>query len=106
VPNQSDLEEAVVGLCRLHRLPAPTRQYRAVPARRWKWDLAWPDHSLLMEVDGGTFVYGGHNRGVRIDGDAEKQSAAAALGWRCMRVTKHMIDSGRAIELLEEALKR
>lgn len=95
----------MVKLCRYAGLPIPERQFRAVPERRWKWDLAWPDHWLLLEVDGGTYVYGGHNRGVRIDGDAEKQSAAAALGYRTMRVTKHMIDSGRALDLLELALK-
>ena len=59
---------------------------------------------LLAEVDGGTWVQGRHNRGAGIEQDAEKQSAAAALGWRTLRLTGAMIESGRALELIEGAL--
>lgn len=101
---RSDLEEGLVFAIHAARLPEPERQYRAVEGRRWAWDFAWPSHMLLLEVDGGTWSQGRHNTGTGIEGDAEKQSVAAALGWRTMRVTGKMIDSGRAVELLEGAL--
>lgn len=85
-------------------LPLPERQHRAVDGRLWAWDFAWPSERLLVEVDGGTWIQGRHNRGDGIEKDAEKQSTAAALGWRTMRLTGKLIDSGRAIELLETAL--
>jgi very-short-patch-repair endonuclease len=83
---------------------APERQYRAFPPRRWLFDFAWPAHRLLLEVDGGQWVQGRHNRGLGIEGDAEKQSRAAAEGWRTMRVTRKMIETGRAVMLVEVAL--
>jgi very-short-patch-repair endonuclease len=68
--------------------------------------MAWPDARLLLEVDGGLWVGGRHNQPGRwgIDNDAEKQSTAAAQGWRTMRITNSLIDSGRAVELIEAAL--
>ena len=101
----SDLEEALCFQIRAAGLPVPERQFKAVEGRKWRWDLAWPAQQLLLEVDGAIWIQGRHNRGRGIEGDAEKQSAAAATGWRTMRVTERMIDSGRAVELLEVALQ-
>jgi hypothetical protein len=81
-------------------------EYRIFPpgGRRHKYDLAWPAHRLVAEVDGGTFTGGAHTRGERIDLDAEKQSLAAAAGWRTLRFTRHLINDGRAVALIAEAL--
>ena len=103
----SDLEAALCFQIRAVGLPAPERQYKAVQGRRWRWDLAWPDARLLLEVDGGQWVQGRHNRPGRwgIDNDAENQSTVASQGWRTMRVTGSLIESGRAVELIEAALR-
>lgn len=100
----SDLEEHLCYVIHAAGLPAPVRQYRAIMPRRWKWDLAWPDYRILLEVDGAIWIQGRHTRGPGVEADAEKQSAAAAAGWRTMRVTKGLITSGRALELIEAAL--
>lgn len=101
---KSELEEGFLFVVRAHGLPMPERQYKAVAGRRWAWDFAWPTERLLVEIDGGTWVQGRHTRGAGVEGDAEKQSTAAALGWRTMRLTGKLIDSGRAVELLRTAL--
>jgi hypothetical protein len=42
---------------------------------------------VAVELDGGIFSGGGHNRGVHFTSDAEKQNAATILGWRLLRYT-------------------
>jgi len=63
-------------------IPEPQYEYKFHNERRWKFDLAWPEQKLYLEVDGGIFVYGRHNRGAQMLKDWEKRNAASQLGWR------------------------
>lgn len=74
--------------------------------RRWRFDLAWPDHLVAVEVDGGVFVGGRHVTGSGATKDAEKFSEAAAMGWRVLRVTPAHVESGQALGWIERALGR
>ena len=67
--------------------PQPAREYVFAPPRRWRFDFAWPDRLVAVELDGGLFVGGGHQRGRRFAGDAAKQNAAVLAGWRVLRYT-------------------
>jgi hypothetical protein len=44
-------------------IPAPIREYRFAPPRRWRFDLAWPSLRLALEIEGGTWTGGRHVRG-------------------------------------------
>jgi very-short-patch-repair endonuclease len=83
-----------------HMVPEPVLEHRFHPVRRWRFDVAWPDRLLALEVDGGGWIAGHHSRGQGIEDDAEKQSTAVSLGWRVMRLTPRMIRDGRAITLV------
>lgn len=100
----SDLEELLALQLRAANLPVPEREYRFAPPRRFRADFAWPDHKLLVEVDGGTWSHGRHARGSGIERDAEKYSLAAVHGWRVVRVTRAMVEDGRALGLIEQAM--
>lgn len=50
-------------------------------------------------------VGGRHNTGAGMQGDCEKYSRAAILGWTVIRATTTMIRDGLAITLLEDAFK-
>lgn len=63
---------------------APVRQYKFHPVRKWRFDFAWPDDRLAVEVHGGTFSQGGHSRGSGQEKDFEKSNAAVVLGWRLL----------------------
>ena len=70
-------------------LPAPVREYRFHPSRKWAFDLAWPDHLLAVEYDGGTFSKGRRSGHTSISGmarDKEKDAEAAVLGWSVIRL--------------------
>lgn len=86
-------------------LPTPERQFRFCPTRKWRADFAFVAARLLVEVDGGSWIGGRHTTGSGFEADCEKQSTAAALGWRVIRVTPRMVDDGRAVTLIRRALE-
>jgi hypothetical protein len=77
-------------------LPAPVREHRFAPPRRWRFDYAWPACRLALEIEGGVWVGGRHVRGRGFESDCEKYSEAALRGWRVLRVTPAMLRDGRA----------
>lgn len=73
-------------------LPAPVQQHCFHPTRKWRFDFAWPDIKLAVEIHGGIWqAKGAHNTGAAIHRDCEKNNAAIRLGWRVLSyTTKHM----------------
>ena len=65
------------------------REFRFHDKRRWRFDLAWPDYKVAVEIDGGQFKkFGGrHAR----DSDREKMNNAVILGWSVLRFSGEMI---------------
>jgi very-short-patch-repair endonuclease len=100
-----ELEETLLGQLRALRLPKPEREYKFHPARLWRFDMAWPGVKFAVEVDGGTWVEGGHNRGKHMESDAEKGCEAVLLGWRVIHVTTDMVEDMRAANYVERILK-
>jgi very-short-patch-repair endonuclease len=58
--------------------------------RRWRFDFAWPDAQVAVEIDGGRWAPGGGRHAS--DSDREKLSAAAALGWRVLRFSTQQVE--------------
>lgn len=81
------------------------RQYKFHPKRRWRADGALPDHKILIEIEGGAWIQGRHNRGKGFLDDMEKYNAAAVLGWRVLRFTPQQAGDGSAIATIIEAIK-
>lgn len=99
-------------------LPKPELEYKFHPDRRWRFDFAWPDvgtnisiplksFSLLaLEVDGGIWIRGGHNRGAQMKKDWEKRNEAAALGWRIIYVEPRDLCTEETVNLIKRCLWR
>lgn len=87
-------------------LPKPQREFRFHPLRKFRADFAWPDHMILLEVDGGLWQKGGtgHSHPMHIKRDMEKQNAAALLGYRTLRYMPEQL--GKAIDDLRIILAR
>lgn len=86
-------------------LPEPALELHFHPVRRWRWDLAWPDERVAVEIQGGTWSRGRHTRGRGYEEDCLKLAAGVLLGWRVLWVTTQMVADGRALALLEEILR-
>lgn len=101
----SELEERLVAQIAAVRLPAPMREFRFHPLRKWRSDLAWPVQRVLVEVEGGSFVSGRHSRGLGMRKDAEKYNEALLLGFKVYRVTVDMIRDGSGVAVVQRALR-
>jgi very-short-patch-repair endonuclease len=87
--------------------PEPVLQYRFAAPRRWRFDFAWIDQKLAVEVEGGIYSQGRHIRPQGYIEDIEKYNVALMLKWRIYRVTGPMLQNDPAtmidniIQLLE-----
>ncbi len=103
----SRLEQKLIDQISYTSLPQPEREYRFHPKRRWRFDFAYPERRLAIEIEGGTWCYGKKSRHTTAAGfsnDCEKYNAATLLGWRVLRFDSVMVKSGRAREVLQDAL--
>jgi very-short-patch-repair endonuclease len=95
-------EETFAVQCGYYKL-RPEREYVFHPKRRWRFDFAFPDRKLAVEVEGG--MGGRHQRRAGFEGDAYKYNDAAKLGWFVLRYTTAMVTRGDAIDDVREMLK-
>jgi very-short-patch-repair endonuclease len=100
----SDIEETLAWHILIARLPAPEREVRFHPTRKWRFDFAWREQRLAVEVEGGTWAGGRHTRGEGFAEDCTKYNAATLAGWRVLRFTSEMVESGEAVQAIEQAL--
>ena len=71
----------------------PVSEHKFHATRRWRFDYAWPEKYLAVEIEGGTWVGGRHTRGVGYEKDCEKYNTAVSLGWRVLRFTPTMLEN-------------
>lgn len=84
------------------------RECQFDPPRKWRFDFAWPEQKLAVEIEGGVFVSGRHSRGAGLTADCEKYAEALCLGWRVLRVTPAQVGmdrAGQALGWIERLLK-
>lgn len=70
----------------------------------WRFDFAWPERMLAVEVEGG----GGAGRHTTAKGfreDMVKYHSAMDLGWTIYRCDKALVNSGAAAKLIEKLLR-
>lgn len=84
-------------------LPAPVLEHRFHPVRKWRFDLAWPDRKIGMEIDGAVYTSGRHTRGAGFEADCEKLNEALLHGWRVFRYSTGQVRQGTPILDLKRA---
>ena len=60
----SEGEEIFLLQCRDSGLVIPDREHKFMDGRRFRFDFAWADKMLGVEIEGGVFSGGRHTRGV------------------------------------------
>ena len=86
-------------------LPEPIREYQAIKGRKFRFDFAWIERKLLVEINGGTYTVGAHSTGKGIARDYEKSNLAQLQGWRCLAFDGKAVRSGEAVEVVRKALE-
>lgn len=103
--SESPLEAMLYLQLRALQIVLPEREYAFHPVRRWRFDFAWPELRLAVEVEGGVYSRGRHNRPQGFIGDTEKYNAAAEAGWTVLRYTGTSIRSGKAVEQVQTMIR-
>lgn len=101
-----DYGETLLIQLRLAGLPEPEREFLFHRKRKWRFDLAWPELLIAVEVEGGIWVGGRHVRGEGYEADCEKYNEAQLAGWMVLRFTPGMIKKGKAGGVIETAIRR
>lgn len=94
-----------VEFCRKQLGVAPVREYIFHPVRKWRFDYAFPDAKIALEVEGGVYTGGRHIRPKGFLGDVDKYNAASVMGWRVLRVVPDRLRTFTTIEMIKEAMK-
>ena len=103
VPEQSKGEVLFLFQCKAHGLK-PIYEHKFAWPRRYRFDFAWPDIKLAVEIDGGNrlavigkdgkpYAVGRHTQA----DDYVKLNLAVKHGWRVLRYTPKMVKNGDAI---------
>ena len=62
-------------------------EYKGISGRKFRFDAANPTDKVCVEVDGGVWIHGRHNRPIGMQKDLEKYNLAVLEGWRVLRYT-------------------
>ncbi|QJT28400.1 hypothetical protein E4185_21780 [Aeromonas media] len=82
-------------LTQLVGLPDPATELLFHPKRKWRFDYAWEEQKLALEVHGGIHSGGRHTRGRGFVEDRAKMNEAALLGWTVIEATPEHIKNGQ-----------
>lgn len=101
----SRLEERFLRLWKAVDGPELEREFRFDPGRRWRADFAHLESWSLIEIEGGIWINGRHNRAAGFNADLEKYLEAGLVGWRVFRLGSEQV-SFRTVERLVALLRR
>lgn len=109
-------------VCQQYGIPKPVAEYRfgamysggpgkglrerlrASGLSDWRFDWAWVDHRVALEVEGGVFSGGRHTRGSGFVGDMSKYNAAGTLGWIVLRCQPKDLLKTATLSMVRQAI--
>lgn len=80
------------------------KRLNAAKLKNWRFDFAFVDHMVAVELEGGIFIGGKHVTGPGFMADCEKYNAAVLLGWKLLRFTAKEVRTGQGLITLERLL--
>lgn len=94
------------------------REYKFHPERRWRFDFAWPDIKVAVEIEGGAggfnivkdgrrlWMPGAHQSPEGYVKDCEKYNEAAFMGWYVFRLPNELITAANAQKIIKFVLDK
>ena len=81
-------------------------EYKFLAERKFRFDYAFPDVKLAVEIEGGVFVSGRHTRPKGFVKDIEKYNLATLHGWRLLRFLPSEILKVATLNMIEQCYKQ
>ena len=81
------------------------REHRFHPTRKWRFDYALPELKIAIEVEGGVWQQGRHNRASGFLKDMEKYNPATSLRWTLLRITPKDQFKKATVDLIKTTIK-
>lgn len=85
-------------------MPEPVRELLFHDEKKWRFDFAWPEMLLAVEINGAVHARGRHARGRGLENDYRKLGEAAVQGWTVYQCSTGMVKSGEAIEVVSRIM--
>ena len=89
--------------CETMGLPKPVAEFRFEPERRWRFDFAWPESKIALEVEGGVWSGGRHTSGKGFAADMVKYNRAVCLGWGVLRVQPKELLTLSTVQMVKDS---
>ena len=80
------------------------KEYKFHPVRKWRFDYAFTEYMVAVEVDGGVWTGGRHINPAGYINDMEKLNTAASMGWLVLRITTDDRFASKTYELIHQTL--
>lgn len=84
----------------IEEMPTPLPEYKFDENRRWRFDYAFPELKLAIEINGG--VHRIKNKYLR---DLEKLNAAAIQGWMVIQIDNNQVKNLSCLNTVLKAIK-
>ena len=66
-------------------------EHKGIEGRKYRFDCANPDKKIAIEIEGGLWLQGRHNRPLGMIQDMDKYNAAVVEGWKVLRYSPDTI---------------
>ncbi len=104
IPHPKSLGEETLAM-QLDAYKIPFEREWKFCERKWRFDFAFPDKKIAVEIEGGIFTHGRHTRPLGYIADMDKYNNAALAGFKVLRFTSGQVTSGAAIGCILGALE-
>lgn len=92
--------------CESFGIPAPITEYKFLDNRKFRFDFAWIDKKVAVEIEGGIWIKGRHTRGTGYKSDMEKYNLAALNDWFVFRFSTDQINKIATYEIIKSKLEK
>lgn len=99
------LRDVFTVICKTDLKVDCVKEFKFHPVRKWRFDFAIPEYKIAIEIDGGVWTYGRHNRSTGYIADMEKFNAAASLGWVVLKFTPDEQYKSSTFKLISQTIE-
>lgn len=103
--NKAQIRDVFTIICKADLGVECVKEYKFHPDRRWRFDFAIPEYKIAIEIDGGVWTYGRHNRAQGYIADMAKFNEAAALGWVVLKFTPQEQYKTATFQLIKKTIE-